>query len=246
MVRNLRDEKYDFHESKYPPVLWGWLAVLMMINIWAFPAQAGNVVPPAVPHDLVEETPNPGGFQLLTAGDYFTCDIPPDWTRGDHSFGLSAEEKGAYGITLHGPWRGEIPVKITLYYYAEGNLLYRSASHYLRLFSQPALGVALEGSSYGPVTKATVSGREALMFERVKNEFVPMHNDLGLDQPGGENGTVYERREIMARPVAVKERFVVLPVESGFYALRYSAASQNFQEFLPVFEKVTDTFYAKR
>lgn len=245
-MRNLRDEKHGFDESKYPPVLWGWLAVLMMVNIWAYPAQAGTVFLRAVPHDLVEETPDPGGFQLLTPVDYFTCDIPSDWARGDHSYGLSAEEKGEYGITLHGPWRGEIPVKITLYYYAEGNLLYRSAGHYLRLFSQPALGVALECSSYGPVTKATVSGRKAMMFERVKNEFVPMHIDLDLDQPDDENGMVYERREIMARPIAVKERFVVLPAESGFYALRYSAASENFQEFLPVFEKVTDTFYAKR
>lgn len=232
--------------SKGPKILWGWMAVLMMVNIWTYPARADTAVSQAVPHDLVEETPYCAEWLPLTAEGYFNCEIPAGWGQGDHSLGLSADEKGAYGIALHGPWRGEIPVKISISYYAEGNLLYRSADHYLRLFSQPALGVALEGSNYGPVTKATVSGRQALMFERVKNEFVPMQIDLGPDQPGDGNGMVYERRELMARPIAVKERFVVLPAESGFYALRYSAAEENFQEFLPLFEKVTDTFYAKR
>lgn len=186
-------------------------------------------------------------FVPLTIGDDFSCEIPADWSIENTAFGLSQEEKKAYGVKLQGPWNGEIPVKISVYYYANGNLLYKSVDHYLRLFSQPALGVALEGSIYGPVVPATVSGRKALAFERLKNEYVPIRNGLGpLDKPAGGDARVYEKPEMMARPVPIRERFVVLPAESGFYTLRYSAPVENFKEFLPIFEKVTATFYAMR
>ncbi|MCX5815184.1 MAG: hypothetical protein NTX75_02935 [Proteobacteria bacterium] len=184
----------------------------------------------------------------LTVGDYFSCEVPADWSRYDPIFGLSQEERKAYGVKLQGPWNGEIPVKISVYYYAKGNMLYKSVDHYMRLFSQPALGVALEGSSYGPVVPTMISGRKAMAFERLGNEFVPIRNDRGFfDKPtSGDAASVYERREMMERPVPVKERFAVLTAESGFYALCYSAPVEKFQEFLPVFEKVTETFYAMR
>lgn len=199
-----------------------------------------------VPHDLVADSPDPDGFITVTVGDYFTCDIPPDWGRTDGSTsGLSDEEKKTYGIKLQAPFWGEIPTRISVYYYEEGNLLYKSADHYLRLFAQPALGTALEGSSYGAVSPVVISGREGVTFERVKNEYLPLNRTISpIDGEDDNNPLVYERREMMARPVPVRERFVVLPAPPGFHALRYSAPEEDFAEALPVFEKVVATFHA--
>jgi hypothetical protein len=199
-----------------------------------------------MPYDLVAETPDSDRFIAVTVGEYFTCATPADWGRADGQvFGLSDEEKKSYGIKLQAPFWGEIPIKISVDFYAEGNLLYGSVDHYLRVFAQPALGVALEGSSYGAVSPALVSGREGMTFERVKNEYLPLDNTIGpTSEPGRDDPRIYERREMMARPVPVRERFVVLPASSGFYALRYSAPEEVFPEHLAVFEKVVSTFYA--
>jgi len=183
-----------------------------------------------------------------TEGSYFSCDVPPEWSRVEGSgFGLSDEEKKTYGITLGAPESGEIPVRISLYYYAEGNLMYKSLEHYLNLFAKPALGTALEGSSYGEVTPAKVGGRDGMMFERLKQEFVPLQNSLDPSDSPGREGIVYERRrEMMARAVPVKERFMLLPAKAGFYALRYSAPADKFAKYLPVFEQAAKRFYPKR
>lgn len=187
-----------------------------------------------------------GGLSKVAVGEYFSCAVPRDWGEARYSGGLSPEEKGVYGVTLDGPWRGETPVRISVIYYAEGNLLYKSADHYIRLFSEPALGVTLEGNSYGQVTSAIVSGKSAKVFERIKTEFVTVHSRLdALDGSGGRDPRVYERREMMARPVPVRERFVVVPAKSGFYALRYSAPAEHFQVFQDGFEKVVFSLMIK-
>ncbi len=220
----------------------GCLTALLMLT--AAPARAQTAPPQTA---AVEGASDAEGYGRVTVGEHFSCVVPPGWSRsGAAPFGLSNEEKKAYGITLNGPWRGEIPVKISVFYYAPGNLLYQSVDHYLRVQSRPALGVALEGSSYGEVGPLAVSGRAGMVFERSKNEYVPMQNTIGpLDKPNGREGIVYERREMMARAVPVRERFVVLPAQQGFYALRYTAAAENFEEFLPLFDKVTASFEAR-
>jgi len=181
-------------------------------------------------------------FKSLTVGDYFSCDIPREWQQP----GLYAEEKKVHGITLDGPWRGEIPVRISIHYYAEHDPLYKSADHYVRLFSSTSSRGEPEESRYGLVETVTVSGREGRVFERIRNEFRPIENKVGPSgRPSVNDPKVYDRREMMAKPVPVRERFVVLAAKSGFYALRYSAHAENFQEFLPVFQRVTSSFYAK-
>lgn len=231
----------------------GWLfafTVLAAVAGYLVQAEAAAASPvetvQPVPHDLVAVAPAPGGFITVTVGEYFTCAVPTDWGRTDGPMlGLSDEEKKTYGIKLEAPFLGEIPTRISVYYYEEGNLLYKSVDHYLRLFAQPALGVALEGSSYGAVSPTVISGWEGVTFERVRNEYLPLNHTISpVDREDGNSHLVYERRELMARPVPVKERFVVLPAPSGFHALRYSAPAEDFPEALPVFEKVVDTFHS--
>ncbi|OPY78789.1 MAG: hypothetical protein A4E64_00628 [Syntrophorhabdus sp. PtaU1.Bin058] len=221
-----------------------YLLCLLLCNAVQFLPLTAAAVEPGAPK---KESHGQRSFVPLTLGNYFSCEIPAGWSRDDNTFGLTQDEKKAYGLTLRKPLAGEVPVRISIYYYAEGNLLYRSADHYIRVFSQPVLGVALEGSSYGRISPLTVSGREAKMFERLKNEFVPVSNDLGsLDKPVKDDPRIYERREMKARPVPVKERFIVLLAGSGFYALRYSAPAGDFEESLPAFERVRTTFNAMR
>jgi len=189
------------------------------------------------------ETPAREQFVPITFGDYFSCEIPVKWSKGSPLYGDPQDDKNIYGITLDGPRWGELPLRISVNFFAEGNPLYRSIDHYLRLFAQPALGVALGGDSYGPVAVVTVSGRSAWVFERIKNEYLPLNN---FDEPVIPDGRVYERKEMMARPVPARQKFVVIPAATGFYALRYSAPVEDFEEFLPDFERVTATFNALR
>lgn len=237
--------------KRNPPVLQTTLFLLAALVFCGQPALSAEPTataasppdPPAVPHSLLPETPDVDGFVSVDVGGYFSCDIPSDWSRIDGSgLGLTDEEKKTYGVELVAPEPGAVPLRIAVYYYAEGNLMYRSAEHYVGLFSQPALGVALEGSRYGEIRPATVAGREGSVFERVKS--VPVS---GTSSSGGsEKPGVYIRPGLNARWISVKERFVVLPAKSGFYALRYTAPEEKYEEFLPAFEKVTNRFYPGR
>jgi hypothetical protein len=162
----------------------------------------------------------------------------------EHPFGLSADEKKVFAVTLRGPWRGEIPVSISAVYYAQGNLLYKSAEQYLRIFSPDSPGADPQADAQGRARAITVSAKEATMFERERKEFMPMHRLLDPnDSPPLDDPRVYERKEeMMARAVPVRERFVVIPGKAGFHVLRYSAEARDFQEFIPDFEKLVATF----
>lgn len=86
-------------------------------------------------------------------------------------------------------------------------------------------------------------GRAAKVFECTRNEFVPARNLIDADEKGERREPrVYDRRQMMARPVAARERFVVIPAESGFFALRYSARQVDFSAFVQEFERVLASF----
>ena len=39
----------------------------------------------------------------VSSGNYFQCSIPADWSMYEPGFGLSADEKKVYGVTLFWP-----------------------------------------------------------------------------------------------------------------------------------------------
>lgn len=202
------------------------------------PVQAETPVAPAA-----SARPMAGATQIVAVGGHFSLALPAGWARAEATFGHSAEEKHARGLNLHGPARGEIGLRISVHYYGNAGSQYRSINHYLEVFSKPALGVALEGSEYGAVTVLRVAGRSAKVFERVRNEFVPLSRSIDPDDGAERQGPrVYEHRELMARPVAVRERHVVIPADGGFFALRYTAAQADFGIFLADFETVLASF----
>jgi len=179
----------------------------------------------------------------VTFGDFFSYAAPAGWgwTEGS-TFGLSQEEKGVFGGTLHGPGRGAVPLTIELHYYAKGNLLDESADRYIRGHADPSPG-SKAGEDLGPNGKATVSGRNATVFETRRSRLVPMPAESG-----GANTPpwIQVRPGIRAHKESIVERFVVIPASAGFYALRYRAPAAEFVTFLPVFERVTASFRALR
>ncbi len=241
----------DVTKRRNPRLLLMCLVLLAALAAGSGPAHGGPPSAPSgapssqpgVPADLIPEVPDPDGFVTVEVGDYFSCDVPPDWSRFDKygsGFGLSNEEKKTHGFHLKAPVTGGLPITIAIFYYAEGNLMYTSMDHYLRVFSQSAPEGDGDGNDYGKITPITVSGREGMVFESISVRSVAS-GTTGSDKPG-----VYIRPGLNAKRVPVRERFVVLPAPSGFYALRYTAPTEKFQEFLPVFEQVTKRFYAKR
>jgi len=228
-----------------------WKPVLLIFGVlWAATTFAGGTdttdqgktaatVATATTEVPQEEVGNSEPFKALTVGEYFSCRIPARWWQEDYAFGLSAEEEKVFGVTLRAPESRMVPVKISVRYYAEGNLLYKSLDHFVTLHAQSIFG-PFESDHYGPLTKATISGREAVTFERRKNEFVATPN---LEDPTEDDDSiVYERRERMATPISVTERFIAVPAKSGFYVLRYSAPTEDFPEFVKIFEQVTASF----
>ena len=220
-----------------PSILWPLRAMLILLmGMATLPLQA-ELPPPSFAA--------PAHQKPLSAAKFFRYQVPAGWSEvQEHPFGLSAEEKKVFTVTFHGPWRGEIPVRISAAYYAQGNLLYKSVERYLQIFSPVSSVAGPEADAQGRAKSITVSGKEAMLFERERKEFMPMHHLIDLnDPPLRDDPRVYERRgEMMARAVLVRERFVVIPGKAGFYALRYSAEAEDFQGFLPDFEKLTSTF----
>lgn len=185
------------------------------------------------------------GHSVASASDFFRYQMPDGWyVVPEHPFGLSAEEKKVYAVALHGPRDGEIPERISMAYYAPGNLLYKSEWLYLRTFFPAPLAEHSNIDAEKLVETIIVSGKKARMFDRERKEFLPMHRVIEPNSPAQpDDPRVFEgRRELMARGVPVRERFVVVPARFGFYALRYSADAQGFDELLPDFMKLIATF----
>ncbi len=174
-------------------------------------------------------------FETLVVEGFLACDIPANWSRSENLAG-----NGEVGLQLTAPGFGRLPVTIAIDYYTTDGQ-YPSSDHYVQLFARPTLGIALEGEHYEEVRSATVSGRPARVFGRTKKVFLP---GTELREPTTDDPRVYERGEKIATAFPVTERFVVVPSASGFYALRYSAPAESYSRYLPVFERLVDSFRA--
>jgi hypothetical protein len=209
------------------------LALLLSINVILEPTLA------------VAEPADPKGSKPVTVDSYFSCVIPADWSQGNSyaGYGLSPEEKKVYGVEFSKYSWGPLPMRISVHYYAEGNLLHSTPELYLARKAHPV--VEQVGTyRYGEVFDTVVAGRPAKTFMRPYHQFVsakPLIPGSSQDDPK-DDARVYEGREMMARKVQFVERYVVVPADSGFYALVYSAPDDHFKEFVGVFDHLVDTF----
>jgi hypothetical protein len=172
----------------------------------------------------------PKFVDYVSSGNYFKCNIPADWSVYDPVFGLSAEEKKVYGITLFGPQNGS-PVSpvISMHYYAPGNLLHKTMDIFIRRHSGPILGFILKGKSYGKVLQIEIAGREAKTFERIDIRFI---GEEAINMPS----------------VSIFEKFIVIPAkkDEGFYVLELSVPDAIKNKYTEIFEEAVKSFLPER
>jgi hypothetical protein len=172
----------------------------------------------------------PKFVDYVSSGNYFKCNIPADWSVYDPVFGLSAEEKKVYGITLFGPQNGS-PVSpvISMHYYAPGNLLHKTMDIFIRRHSGPILGFILKGKSYGKVLQIEIAGREAKTFERIDIRFI---GEEAINMPS----------------VSIFEKFIVIPAkkDEGFYVLELSVPDAIKDKYTEIFEEAVKSFLPER
>lgn len=172
----------------------------------------------------------PQFVELKSAGDYFQCRIPADWTIYEPVFGLSAEEKKIYGVTILGPQNGSLGAPlISVHYYAPGNLLHKSGEVFIKTHSGPVLGFVTEGKSYGKVQDTELAGRKAKTFERIDIRYI------------GE-------RALHPQKVSMFEKFIVIPDEKdeGFYGLKLSLPAAAKDKYAGIFDEIVKSFLPKK
>lgn len=165
-----------------------------------------------------------------SAGDYFQCKIPADWSIYEPGFGLSAEEKKVYGVTLFGPPNGRpVAPVISVHYYEPGNLLHKTMERFIRTHAEPVLGFVAEGRSYGKVRETELAGRKAQTFERIDIRFI------------GE-------RALHPLKVSIFEKFIVIPDKKneGFYVLKLSVPAAAKDKYAGIFEVIAESFLPQR
>ncbi|MBI4801431.1 MAG: hypothetical protein HY796_02795 [Elusimicrobia bacterium] len=140
---------------------------------------------------------------LKYTGTYFIVNLPSGWEKKDPPFGLSAKEKKVFGVEVYGPVTAdEIACRISVYYYAPGNLLHKTQEKFIKRHSQPVFGANLDGKTYGKVKPGSVAGHSARLFERILFEYIPPES-------------------VKQKKVPVYEHFAVVPAKTGFFVLRY-------------------------
>ena len=175
-------------------------------------AQPDSGLPGAVPLDASQ----PAACQPAAS--------QPAARRQGPSMGLTDAERGVFPLRMRGPGTLEgIASEISIAYYAPGNLLHKTAEHYVRLHAAPVFGEAQPGENYSQQREITLAGRGGLRFERTK-----------LERCGP--------RSLNPIQTPVYEGFVVLPAKAGFYVLRCRAGLPMRAAVTALFEAVLASF----
>ena len=161
--------------------------------------------------------------QAYTEENYFSVVFPSDWVKKDSGFGLSKDEKKVYGVEMFGPVSDGLAVIIGVQYYAPENLVHKTPERFVKLHSQPALGVNLDGRVYGKVKSGKAGGCSTKVFERKVFEYLPPD-------------------ALHPKKIPVYESFTVVPVKNGFYVLRYYAPMAIAKANLKAYEAVLASF----
>lgn len=165
----------------------------------------------------------PSGAAVYTEGGYFSVVMPGGWIKKEAEFGLSSGEKKVYGVEFVGPVSGGLTAKISVHYYAPGNLLHKTPERFVKLHSQPAIGINLDGKVYSKVTDGRVGNFFARIFSRKVFEYMPSN--------------VVDPEKIL-----VYESFAVVPLKNGFFVLRYYAPADIAKANLMAYETILNSF----
>lgn len=160
----------------------------------------------------------------------FRCVVPSGWSIME-SPGYSREVSKVDGFNAY-TGGFEDRVTISIHYHPEGNLLHKDMEIYIKRHSQPILGIQ-EGQSYEKVRDLDFKGTKAKTFERTEYEYESHVYNPKL-------GRYVE--PLHPRKTQYRERFIVMPVKSGFVALRFKARPDMVTQYEDVFARVADSF----
>ncbi|MFH1830613.1 MAG: hypothetical protein ABH871_07545 [Pseudomonadota bacterium] len=157
---------------------------------------------------------------------YFTVEIPAGWLKADVAFGLSQEKKKVYGANFLAASDSDgLAPRISVHYYAQGNLLHKTADKFIRTHSEPVLGATDDGRYYSPVKKGLVGKYHAKVFECNTFEYIPPES---IDQ----------------KKIPVYEKFAVVPAKAGFYVLSLYSPMETSKANLKAYKSVLASFKA--
>jgi hypothetical protein len=156
--------------------------------------------------------------------DCFEIDIPAGWTKQEQYFGLSQAEKGIFGITLSAPGHGG-PVQslMSAHYYAPDNLMDKTPEKFIRIHSTEAPQNRAAFPTLPKVEGGAIVGLPIKIF-------------------GNITAQSSKPRSLNSERIEVWESFVVIPLKSGYYALRYTAAREAYEQNLAAFEAFIASF----
>ncbi len=164
-----------------------------------------------------------GAGTPYTESGYFTVVFPEGWVLGARDQGVTQDEKKVYGREVFGPSSAGIYAKIAVHYYAPGNELHKTPEKFIKLQSQPALGVNLDGQVYGKVKDGKAGNYYAKVFDRKVFEYEP-------------------KDALHPKKISIYEKFAVVPVKNGFFVLRYYAPMDIAKDSLKAYEDVLASF----
>lgn len=155
---------------------------------------------------------------------YFDVNIPAGWTKQEQYFGLSQAEKGIFGLTLSAPGHeSAVQTVMSAHYYAPDNLMDKTPEKFIRIHSMEATQNGAAFPALPKVEGGVIAGLPAKIFGNITTQ---------SSKPRSLNN---ERIEIW-------ESFVVIPLKSGYYALRYTAAREAYGQGLAAFEAFIASF----
>jgi len=159
--------------------------------------------------------------------DYFSCEIPMGWKLARDE--EKDKEYNIYEILLTKSSGGKIPASIYVSYYAKDNGDFNDYKDFLRRNSKNVAGETQNSrEKYGPVRKIQFKGSEGFELERERSVFLSPQSKSDISE-------------------AIKELLYVLPsVTGGFYVLHYTAPREYFEDLLPVFKQVTESFMPQK
>lgn len=181
------------------------------------------------------EAASPELTEYVSEGNYFTCLVPAGWSRYEAP-DPSGELTKVYGIATYQGGIGS-RVEISVKYYAKDNKLQKTAEQFIEMHAKPLFGAADEGENYGPVRDILVKGVKSKTFERKRYEY----EDHVYDPKTERYYTPLHPRKF-----EMIERFIVIPGREGFFVLLYEASPDRLKGHEPVFEKVLNSFTAKK
>ena len=151
---------------------------------------------------------------------YFSCEIPAAW-----DLQRDPEEDAEYGIYEINLYAPAPLTSINIRCLLKDNEDFSGYRDFLERNSKNILGETRNArENYGPVTKTKLAGKDA--FELRRERMVYLHPESTSDES-----------------VSLKEILYVVPMKDGsFYVLHYTAETEFFGDYLPVFERVVASF----